>query len=120
MKQIGHRTNLRRNLFNHIGILFYAPRRIGAEFRPFLFHFGYIHAHSSEQLPYSVVQLARYTSSFFVLKSKETRGKFAFLERLFALFLLRDVAIRTFSRDHVVRAPNGWQLRVASRPCACE
>src|ERR1700704_5094399 len=112
MKQIGHRTNVRRNLFNHIGILFHAPRRIGAESRPFLLHFGNIHAHSSEQLPYTVVQFARYTSSFFVLKSKEARGKFAFLECLFALFLLRDVAIRFEKR---VRIP---VITLIKRPTA--
>ena len=77
-----------------------------------MLHFGDIHAHSSEQLPYAVVQFARYTSFFFVLKSKETRGKFAFLERLFALFLLRDVAIRFEKR---VRIP---VIRLFERPTA--
>src|SRR6266403_1288788 len=109
MKQIGHRTNVRRNLSNHIGILFYAPRRIGAESRPFLLHFGNIHAHSSEHLPYAVVQFARYTSSFFVLKSKEARGKFAFLERLFGLLTLSDVSRHFRNPNDDARGVSHWR-----------
>jgi hypothetical protein len=56
---------------------------------------------AASSCPTPVVQFALYASSFFILKSKETRGKCAFLERLFALFLLRDVAIRFETRVRI-------------------
>src|ERR1700687_987496 len=55
MKQIRYSANVCRNLLNELGVLLRASSRIRAKFRLFPVYPGSIHAHSSEQLPYSVM-----------------------------------------------------------------
>src|SRR5437660_8534073 len=85
MKEIGHSTNVLRDLLNQIRVLLRASCRLCAKIRFFVDYLRNVHTHCSEQLPYAIVQFAGYTSSFLVLNLQETRRKLGLLARLLCL-----------------------------------